>query len=425
MLPSYLRALGAVDRLVVAPCADHPLGKSMSRFEDRLAWTRAAMRMHGDFVEVTELEQELAQAHGPPSYTLRLLEALQDRHPRSELRLVVGSDIVASGETARWHRWEEIERRFRPLVVPRTGYARDGVVLPEVSSSDLRRLIQAGRWDDVSARVPAAVCALLRAKHEGPARPPIWVIGRGHVGRHMIDWLRERAFEVRAWSARGIRDGSVSLPPDPPRGVLLTVRDAALGPMAEALRGRLPSGIPVLHAAGAVSSAAALGPLRQAGHPVGTLHPICSLRTERRWPSPLPEAGFGLEGDPDARSLAIELVGDQPWLDLQNLDDRERLAYHGACALVANHLSVLQVTATDALASLGHPSDVAMDVLGRLMRSALDNLLALGIPAGITGPVVRGDTSAVQGHIEALPPEAAEIYAVLSRRLEAIVAATR
>ena len=425
LLPAYLRALDRVDRLVVAPCADHPLGKRMSAFEDRVAWTRAAMAMHGTFVEVTELERELADLHGPPSHTLRLLEAVAQRHPEATVRLVVGSDIVSSGETKRWHRWDEIERRFSPLVVPRTGYAAEGVVLPEVSSSDLRRRIDERRWDEVARRVPATVLSLLRAKFEAPEHAPIWVIGRGHVGRHMIDWLRERGLATQGWSARGLADGSVELPAVSPRGVLLSVRDAELESVARALVGVLPRNVPVLHAAGARPSAEALEPLRSAGHPVGTLHPICSLRLERRWPSPLPRAGFGLEGDPPARAWAIELAGDQPWLDLQGLDARGRLAYHGACALVANHLSVLQATATDALAAQGHPRPVAQDILGRLMQSALDNLLALGIPRGITGPVVRGDTAAVRGHLEALPPQVAEIYEVLSRRLEAIVAATK
>jgi predicted short-subunit dehydrogenase-like oxidoreductase (DUF2520 family) len=56
-----------------------------------------------------------------------------------------------------------------------------------------------------------------------------------------------------------------------------------------------------------------------------------------------------------------------------------------------------------------------------LVASALANLLELGIPAGITGPVARGDTAAVQRHLDALPPDAAELYRMLSDRLQALV----
>jgi len=59
-----------------------------------------------------------------------------------------------------------------------------------------------------------------------------------------------------------------------------------------------------------------------------------------------------------------------------------------------------------------------------LMRSALENLLALGIPRGVTGPIARGDQGAASRHAAALGGSAGELYAQLGARLTTILAGT-
>ena len=426
ILPTYLRARGLVDTLVIAPCADHPLGKSMSPFADRLAWTRAAMAMHGDGVQVSDLEAVLAEREGGPSYTIRLLDAVAAAHPRATVRLVVGSDIVQTGETSRWRAWDEIERRFEPIVVPRAGYTDEQVAaLPEVSSTEVRRLLAE---DTAQARaalvhlVPKVVLdALTRARRTSA---PVWLVGRGHVWAHVEPWLRSRGIAVCSIGALEAVSDPRTWPSACPAAVWLLVRDGAIAPVAAALLGKVPTQTPVLHAAGALPSRdpRALAVLAEAGHPVGTLHPICSLRAERTWPSHLGEAAFGLEGDDAVRALAREWLADQPTLDLQGLGEQGRRAYHGACALAANHLAVLEDAAAGVLRAQGHPAPTVAAALDVLLRSALDNLLALGIPAGITGPVARGDRATVRGHLESLDADARALYEVLSAHLERLVA---
>lgn len=420
MVPAYLRLRGLAARVLVVPCADHPLGKDLSPFDRRLALTRAAMATHGDAVEVSDLEARLHAAHGGPSYTLRLLEAVAREHPGFCVRLVVGSDI--EHEVHRWHRWEEIERRFLPIVVPRTGHAPpDACALPAVSSSQVRAWLRDGGPEaeaGLAAAVPAEVLRLLRM----PPGPPMWVVGRGHVGTHAVPWLQGRGHEVRWLGARALVEGTEPRLDVRPGGIWVLVRDPALPVVARALAGLgLPPSVPVLHGAGAMRADEALAPLRAKGHPVGTLHPICSLRAERPWPSPLPRAAFGVEGDEPARALALSWVGAQPWLDLQGLSVEPRRAYHAACALAANHLAVPWVAARDVLVGQGHPRAAVDAALDRLMHSALDNLAALGVPAGITGPVARGDEAAVAAHLAALDDDAAALYRMLADRLRTIV----
>ncbi len=426
LLPGYVLAAGWADHILVAPCADHPLGKSMRPFETRLAMVRAAMRAYGPHVEVTDLERRLAETQGGPSVTLRLLDAIAAQHPDQTIRLIVGSDITATGETARWHRWDEIERKYPPLVVPRAGYAEpDACALPELASRELRAwLASADPADHARARnvVPGAVWPWI---DPAPAHTRhVVLVGRGNVTTHVQAWLRARGDDVEVVSGHEAAAGRVRVT-EGTACVWVLVGDPTITDVATGLVGRVPPGTPVLHGAGARRAADVLAPLRAAGHAVGTLHPICALRKELPWPSYLAQAAFGLEGDPTARQAALALVGGQPWLDLQDLDDDGRRAYHGACALVANHLAVLRHGAAEVLRAQGHDPATVDAALDSLLRSSLENLAELGIPGGITGPVARGDAAAVAAHLRALPEPAASLYGELSRRLADLVASTR
>ena len=117
--------------------------------------------------------------------------------------------------------------------------------------------------------------------------------------------------------------------------------------------------------------------------------------------------------------MALRLIGEQPWLDLQGQDAAQRARYHAACALAGNHIAVLFAEARAALTGQGLPAEGVDRALAVLMRSALENLLMLGVPKGVTGPVARGDTEAVARHVAALDGPTGELYALLSRRLSA------
>ncbi|MEM9457280.1 MAG: DUF2520 domain-containing protein [Myxococcota bacterium] len=419
MVPAYLRLRGLADRVLVVPCADHPLGKELSPMPQRLALTRAAMAIHGECVVVSDIEARLMARHGGPSHTLRMLEAVQAEHPDMVVRLVVGSDILR--EVDQWHRWDEIERRFGPIVVPRSGHGDLVGALPLVSSTQVRTWLHKGGPKAEEGLRRALPAAVLRRLHR-PTAAPVWLVGNGHVARHAGPWLEARGHAVVHVPGRALALGADPDPAPDPGAVWVLVRDPAIPAVARTLAGlALPEAVPVLHGAGAHPASRVLAPLAERGHPVGTLHPICSLRRERPW-SRLADAAFGLEGDPPARAVARSWIGPQPWLDLQALDQRQRRAYHAACALAANHLAVPYAAARGVLAGQGHPAATVDAALATLMRSSLDNLLGLGLPAGITGPVARGDHAAVHAHREVLDGDAAALYGVLSDHLAALVA---
>ncbi len=447
LIPTYLLTRGLAARVLVVPCWAHPFAKRMSPFLDRLTWTRLAMAVHGPAVEVSDIELALAEARPAvtPSYSHEMLTAVAAAFPDYQVRLVIGSDIIADGEVKRWKDYPRIAREFTPIVVPRMGYADpSSCALPEVSSSAVRAWLadpdNPAAHIGLDAAVPSVVLERLRAGIRGH----VWLVGHGHVAHHAEAWLHARGWTSTRISAHGLVDGSEELPgmasrPSAPasgpvsrvpQAIWLLCQDPQLTAVATTLAGCGLRPVPVLHASGSRIARDVLAPLVAAGFPVGTLHPICSLRAEVRR-SMLDRCSFGIEGDAEARAFAVRLVGEQPWLDLQGLNGASRLRYHAACALVANHLAVLlaeaQTALTAALQATSEPAQgerspaACTDALALLMRAALENLLTLGIPAGVTGPVARGDSAMAEAHAEALGGPVGALYAELSGRLAVLL----
>lgn len=421
-IPPYLVSRGLADWVWVVPVFRHTWHKPARSFAVRHAWTKMAFRPLSSLCGVLDVEAELA-ARGGRGTSWELLEALAARLPGVRLRLVVGSDLATAEARARYHRWDDIEARFDPIVVPRSGEGETGPI-PGISSTRIRHALARGDFETVARWVPRPVYDhLRRSRHDW-----ILLVGRGHVGTHVEPWLVERGFGVKVLRARAWGDyGTVARTAarHPPAGVYVTVADRALPEVARRLAEAFEAAgvsrqVPVLHAAGALRarSDGALGAVAERGHPVGTLHPICSLRRERPWGDEVAGASFGVEGDPKARSLAESLVPAERRVDLDGLDDRARRAYHAACALVANHLAVLRADAVAAAApSIQGRLACAMTPL---LRSSVANLAALG-RAGVTGPLVRGDRDAVTAHLAALDGPARDLYRMLSDRLAALL----
>lgn len=129
----YALMTGMVELVTVVPVFRHAFDKEMADYEHRLALTRAAFA-HVPEVEVSDVERSLPT----PSYTIRTLQALAERHPNDELRLLIGTDLLADAH--RWFKWDEIQALAPLLVLGRVGspHADAPAVLPDVSSSRVR-----------------------------------------------------------------------------------------------------------------------------------------------------------------------------------------------------------------------------------------------------------------------------------------------
>jgi nicotinate-nucleotide adenylyltransferase len=164
----WVRATQEVDEVWLLPAWRHPFGKALAPFAERVRMCRLAVQGIAG-VKVSTAEREL---RGDPlcGKTVRTLEWLRERHPRTRFALVVGTDILP--ETPKWYRWDRVGELARIVVVGRQGYpggAPPGApLLPAVSSTEIRARL--ARGEDVAGLVPRAVADHARARGlYGPA----------------------------------------------------------------------------------------------------------------------------------------------------------------------------------------------------------------------------------------------------------------
>lgn len=141
----YLLGRGNIDQVWIIPCFQHPFGKSLAPFEDRLAMCRFTFQEFGERVWITDIERRL----GGVSHTVRTIEHFKYRFPGRGFALVFGSDV--SGERCEWRDFDRIRKMVSIVEIPR---GRDSFIAC-ISSSEIRERIRNG--EDISQYVVTPV----------------------------------------------------------------------------------------------------------------------------------------------------------------------------------------------------------------------------------------------------------------------------
>ena len=225
----------------------------------------------------------------------------------------------------------------------------------------------------------------------------VFILGAGKVGRALARALRNTGDAVEL---RAARQGVPTLPIDAAI-VVLAVRERQLGPIALdlATSGVLKRSAVVVHNAGSLT-ADALAPLRGACAGVAQMHPMISFASRTFFPT-LARGHCHVKGDPAAEKRARTLakrLGMTP----RTFAKLDTIGYHAAAGLVANGAAALAAIGVELLVVSGVPRKDAPKMLGPLLRSVAENVEALGFPEALTGPVRRGDASAIERQIDLL-----------------------
>jgi len=162
---AYTMAILDPDELWVMPCWDHAFGKKLAPFKDRYGPTAEAVHnIFADKVRVRPSEQDYQT-----KYTIDLIESLRADGEEGQYHLVVGED--AYNERHKWHRWDDLISKVFIFPVGRMGVGESTELfpvkasiprMPEVSSSEIRRLIAAGREGDYAPMLPSSVLRYIR-----------------------------------------------------------------------------------------------------------------------------------------------------------------------------------------------------------------------------------------------------------------------
>lgn len=222
----------------------------------------------------------------------------------------------------------------------------------------------------------------------------VCIVGRGKVGRSLSRALTHASVAHDLVAAR-----------KPPAAFpsanlyVLAVPDARIHDVAAMLAERAPRGSSAVHCAGA-RDVHELAPLAARGLHVGVLHPLVSFASARGNTS-LGDTTFTTFGDARATAAArrlCRLLGAR----CVRLPSAPGSAYHAAAALVANGTAALTHAGVRILSELGFSPRAAERALAGLLTSVAANVREVGVPAALTGPVVRGDVATVQRHLAAL-----------------------
>lgn len=146
------------DEVWMMPCRLNPLKTENELWsdEDRLALLEKAAEYRNGIsgkknIRISRHELSLPS----PSYTVTTFKSLMAKYPEAGFRLVAGADSYL--DFTRWRDWEWIEENCRPIVYPRPGFPinnlrpgwtlLEGVTLHDVSSSDIRKMLESGKVD--------------------------------------------------------------------------------------------------------------------------------------------------------------------------------------------------------------------------------------------------------------------------------------
>lgn len=160
-----------------------------------------------------------------------------------------------------------------------------------------------------------------------------------------------------------------------------------------------------------------LQPLGPGGALLAALHPVRSLTDAQISVEDFTGTACVAEGSEDALSALEPLftsIGGT-WLPVTGID---RGLYHAAVSVISNITKAVAWKAQKWQRKAGLPAETAAAVTHQLLNSTMEDLFRSGAKKSISGPVVRGDTSTIEAHLEAIRsthPEDVEVYRVLAR----------
>lgn len=263
--------------------------------------------------------------------------------------------------------------------------------------------------------------------------PDIAIVGPGKVGTAIgilatkagraVTAVGGRNAARTAQAAAAIGRGTKACTPRQAAGaaglVLLTVSDDAIGSVCDELAAAFAKGAVVAHCSGALDSAV-LASARGRGCAVGSMHPLQTFPTVTAAVNALPGAYCFIEGDA-AAVAALDCLAADIGARPVPIASRAKPLYHAAAVVACNYLTALLDAAGALCRQAGIDEPTARAALAPLVRSTLENVLAAGPEAALTGPIARGDETTVQRHLAAMASgeaelaELAELYRALGR----------
>ncbi len=197
--------------------------------------------------------------------------------------------------------------------------------------------------------------------------------------------------------------------------VIIATRDSEIAEIVSSIAGRVSSETYVFHTSGSLSSSV-LWPLKKAGSPIGSIHPLVSISDPEIGSSRFSGSYFCLEGDQDALNRGRTIVEDLRGISF-SIDGDKKALYHASAVMACGHFVALVESSMELMVQCGLKKDDAKRVLLPLVASTLENIKVQSLPDALTGTFARRDVASFKRHLAALSelgdPRVQELYLLL------------
>ena len=152
---------------------------------------------------------------------------------------------------------------------------------------------------------------------------------------------------------------------------------------------------------------------------IAQFHPLAPLTGDK----PIPPGSLcAVSADQPSAQEALEKLAHQIGLIHVLVEPDKTALYHAAAVLTGNLSLALVHQSVELMSSIGIDPKLARIGLASLLRSAAENLEHNEVHAALTGPVARGDTKTIERHLEVLPENVKQVYAILTQCLSRLMA---
>jgi len=197
--------------------------------------------------------------------------------------------------------------------------------------------------------------------------------------------------------------------------LIIATPDDEIGGVWDCMKGMSINERIVCHVSGSLSSDVFTGIEEKQAYGA-SVHPLLAFRDRYSSYEQLNNGFFTLEGD-SAALRSIEALLQELGNPYCIIKSKDKAAYHCAASILSNDVLALLEAGFGMLRDCGFTEEAARESTAALIRGNVENILRNGTISSLTGPVVRGDASTVEKHLQVLEGEEREIYILLGKRL--------
>ncbi|MEW6027240.1 MAG: DUF2520 domain-containing protein [Planctomycetota bacterium] len=157
----------------------------------------------------------------------------------------------------------------------------------------------------------------------------------------------------------------------------------------------------VIHCSGSQPSAILKDARKGRNNCIASLHPLQTFANKAETAREFKGTYCVYEGEPRALVVVKDIIRALGGIPVM-IKAKDKMLYHIGCVFASNYLVTLIKTAKDFLKQCGLNDKDILRAIKPLVDSSVNNIMTIGIPKALTGPVSRGDTLTIRNHLKAI-----------------------